>query len=52
MFEVKWEKAKLYKVLEMESEKERCKESLLQELEQLKLNEYLRDFYRKRISEM
>lgn len=52
LFEVKWEKAKLYKSLEMESEKERCKETLLQELEQLKLNEYLRDFYRKRISEM
>lgn len=52
LFGIKWEKAKLYKLLGKEYEKETSKEGLLKELETLPINEYLRDFYRKRISEM
>ena len=52
LFDVKWEKAKLYKALDREKDKEACKADLLEELELLSLNEYLRDFYRKRICEI
>lgn len=52
LFDIKWEKVKLYKLLGMTQEKESSKESLLIELETLPLNEYLKVFYRKRISEM
>lgn len=52
LFATKWEKTKLYKALDREQGKEACKADLLQELEQLPLNEYLRDFYRERISQI
>lgn len=52
LFSVKWDKTKLYKRLGKNQEKEEYKLALLQELEQLTLNEYLRDFYRKKISEI
>lgn len=52
LFEARWELAKLYKALESHAEKERCKTMLLQEVESISLNEYLKDYYVKKINEL
>ena len=52
LFGVEWRLTELYKVLEMQTEKEKCKEQLLQKLPVLTCNEYLRDWYKNKITEL
>ena len=51
VFDVEWELFQLYEELGMQEEKQGCGEALLRKIEQLDLNEYIRDVYTKKIRE-
>lgn len=52
LFGVEWGLTQLYKTLEMQEKKEKCKEQLLRELSILTCNKYLKDWYRNKIKEL
>ena len=49
MFDAEWELFRLYEELGLQQEKQTCGENLLKKIEQMQLNEYIRDVYRNKI---